>query len=159
MAESVPSDVRQRCRALTRHLIGRDPSDYVIERFSRGLRSPAFNRGLSRGAADLVLDRFARLGHPGLSLADAYARLFAPAGAFRRTLVLLVAILESAPDTFDRFEPPAAGRLRAWSALFASGLRFAAVAAIATIVIGPLHLGARKARGRTDDQPVERRPA
>jgi hypothetical protein len=143
MREPVSPEVRRECRALTRWLVGRAPTDYVIERYARGLGSTAFRADVRSGTADPVLHAVGRTGQLGLSLAQTYARIAAPAGSFRRRAVLLGAILESAPDTFAAFEPPAAGRLRAWSVLIGSGMLFAARVLAALILIGPLHLAAR----------------
>jgi hypothetical protein len=149
MTEPVSPDVERECRALVKHLVGVDASDYVVVRYARGLDSATFHEGLGQGTADRVLRRAWRTGGIGLSLADTYARFFAPAGEFRRRAVLLGAILESSPDTFAAFEPPPAGRLRAWSALVGAGLLFALRLGVAIVVIGPLHLGARLMTGAT----------
>lgn len=135
---------------MSRYLIGREPSPYVVERYARGLESPTFRTDMRTGAADRVLHAVGRTGRPGLALADTYARFAAPAGSFRRRAVLLGAILESAPDTFTAFEPPPAGRLGAWSALVGSGLLFGLRLVGAILLIGPLHLAASLAGG-TDE--------
>jgi len=143
MADSIAPAVRAECRALTRHLIGMEPSDYIVERYALGLESDTFREGLRRSSADRILMAFGRAGPIGLSLADTWARFFAPAGAFRRRAVLLGAILESAPDTFTTFEPPPAGRGLAWLVLVGAGLLFGLRLGVSALTIGPLHLAAR----------------
>lgn len=143
MADSITPAVRAECRALTRHLIGMEPSDHIVDRYARGLESDTFREGLRRCSADRILETFGRAGPVGLSLADAWARFFAPAGEFRRRAVLLGAILESAPDTFAAYEPPPAGRGRAWLVLVGAGLLFGFRLIVAALTIGPLHLLAR----------------
>lgn len=145
MADATAQVDERLCRSLTRHLIGRTPSAYVTERFARGLRSDTYLAGLRRGSADRVLDAVGRMGGPALSLADTYARFFAPAGEFRRRIILLAAILESSPDSFDAFEPPEPGRFRSWMSLAGSGVLFAIRLPLAILLIGPLHLGSRLA--------------
>jgi hypothetical protein len=155
MPEAVAPEVQRECRALTRWLVGAEPDDYVISRYARGLASATFREGARRGSADGVLAAVGRTGRPGLALAHTWARFFAPAGAFRRRAVLLSAILESAPPAFAAFEPPRAGRLRAWSALVGAGLLFVVRLVAALLIIGPLHLVAHLTRGRRgpDEQP------
>lgn len=148
MSDRIPDAVRRECRALTRWLVGRDPTDAIVAHYARGLDSATFHAGLRHSSVDGVLAAVGRMGRPGLALAQTWARFFAPAGAFRRRAVLLVAILESAPPGFTAFEPPAAGRLRAWSTLFGSGLLFAVRLTAALLIIGPLHVMARLTRGR-----------
>jgi hypothetical protein len=148
MPERVTPDVQHECRALTRWLVGREPDDYVISRYARGLDSPTFRAGLRPGSADRVLAAVGRTGRPGLALAQTWARFFAPAGAFRRKAVLLGAILESTPPAFTEFEPPPPRRLRAWASLSGSGVLFGLRLFAALILIGPLNLIARVSGGR-----------
>lgn len=79
---------------------------------------------------DGVLTRVAAV-HPWLArLADAYASFFVRSGLFRTKLVLLLAMLESAPPHHLRFETESTSLTAGWARLVLNGL-----AALATLVV------------------------
>jgi hypothetical protein len=86
--------LRRECEVFCRYLIGRSPSDYVLEKYCDAqARSSEY---CSAGAFDRALLHFAVRGPAFARLADSYACLFARYSAFRRKLILLFSILESA---------------------------------------------------------------
>jgi len=123
----------------------------VIECYARGLSSRTFHEGMRSSPADRAIDMLAGGGRIGLALADTYARFFAPAGRFRRRMVLLSAILESSPVTAHAFEPPATGPIRTWVSLMLAGLGFGLRLLTAFLVLGPLHLGVLASRTNAHD--------
>jgi hypothetical protein len=128
--------VERECRIFTRHLTGRSPTPYVISKYCEAqslLAAPC------EGCIDSWLIPFARLHRLTAGIADSYARFFAPRGELRRKLVLLLAILESAPPFFSDIDRPVPGS-RPVQVLGIAG-RFAAFACGLTIgVIGFLPL-------------------
>jgi hypothetical protein len=134
--------VRSECRIFTRYLAGIRADDTVIDAYARGLESAAFRDGPAQTRRDAMLLDMARRNSFAAGLADAWARFFAPAGQLRRRLVLLMAILESTTPGFEAFEPPPAGRVRAFAGLALTGFAFLFRLAIATLVIGPMHIAA-----------------
>jgi len=83
------------CRVFTRHLLGRDPDDYVTATYRAALAGmPVL---AARGRFDSALLSFARTHPLCAKIADAYASLFLRAGALRKRLVLLLAVLETRP--------------------------------------------------------------
>ena len=139
-------DARE-CRMLARYLTGSDPSEYVISAYTRGVRSEAFRRGAAASRGDLLLHSIALRGTLMTALADAYARFASPGGLLRRKLALLVAILESAPESADRFEPPADNRVITFLKLVAAGFRFGFTLLAALLLIAPVHLLASAGAG------------
>ncbi len=82
---------RAECDALTRYLIGLAADDYVADQYRRGVEQLQ----IRESRFDRLLCSWARRSRPTARAADFYGRLFRPAGALRRKLVLLLAILES----------------------------------------------------------------
>ena len=126
------------CRTLTQYLIGRAPSAYVAECYLRMLPSAAIP---TSRLIDRALLGAARLGGLPCRMADGYARWFRPTGDLRRRLTLLLAILETAPDTHDTVNDAALGS-RGWIiAVLLGTLAMSAIAiGLGVIVFGPIHL-------------------
>lgn len=109
MVASPPGDttaaarqLRAECRVFTRHLLGRTPDEYVMDRYRSAHETvPALAAG---GRFDESLLACARLGPLGTKIADAYAGLFFRHSVLRKKLILLLAILETRPpfsETID----------------------------------------------------------
>jgi len=140
MADAPAVATDQECRTFTRYLCGMEASDYVLHQYARGLASAAFRDGPPVTSLDLALEAFARRGVATSALADTWARFVAPGGRLRRRLVLLLSILETGPAA-AAFEPPAAGRARAFIELALLAMRFALLLPATLLIVGPLHLG------------------
>ena len=135
-----PADLARECRVLCRYLLGREPTPYVITKYSSGHASlPHGERDgdtleralLSTGAASPWMT----------GLADTYAAVWRRDALLRRKLVLLTAILEHSGETSAPFdEPIAQGRLGAIASLAWLGVRWAGRLVLAIAVFGPLHL-------------------
>jgi hypothetical protein len=96
--------LERECRIFTRYIAGRDPTAYVIKKYSD---AHAACETFAGDRFDDCLIGVARL-HPACTLiADAYARLLAPHSAFRKKLILLLAILEVSPPFFRELDRPA----------------------------------------------------
>jgi hypothetical protein len=84
------------CEVLARYVCRATPGPYVTRKYlqahERTERFTAFSR------FDRLLLRWGTRGALSARLVDAYACLFARRSAFRRKLVLLLAILETCPD-------------------------------------------------------------
>jgi hypothetical protein len=139
--------LERECRVFTRLLVGEAATPSIIAKYRE---AHAVLAGcIPESAIDRRLTAVASGGATRARMADAYARLFAPHTAFRRKLVLLLAILETSPPfhaRVDRTEPRgpaiAVGRLA-----LAGGV--GALAAFAGVLLfGPWHLWTRLARRR-----------
>jgi hypothetical protein len=88
--------VERECHVFTGYLLGSPPPPYVVRKYVEAHDlSPAFSRG---SRFDIYILRIAAT-RPSLTRpADSYARIFAANGLLRRKLVLLLAILETAPS-------------------------------------------------------------
>lgn len=101
-------DLERECRVFTRYLAGREPTPYVIAKY-RAAHAAVDAYGV-QSAFDGRLVAGARL-HPVFAwLVDAAARFTAPRGLLRKKLVLLLAILETAPPFFSAIEQIEEGR-------------------------------------------------
>ena len=86
--------LQRECEVFCRYLIRRAPSSYILEKYCQAHeRCDAYS---SAAAFDGALLSFAARGPSFARFADSYACLFARYSAFRRKLILLFSILESA---------------------------------------------------------------
>ncbi|MFZ5622805.1 MAG: hypothetical protein ACOY71_00060 [Gemmatimonadota bacterium] len=135
----------QEADAFCRALVDRAPSDYVLRKYVEGHQS------LPDQPVD-PLDRhllaIAQRGPFAARQADAYARFARPAGLLRRKLILLVAILESAPDTAAELnQADDAGPLITLARLAVAAASFAAVLLTAVARYAPVHVWQALTRG------------
>ncbi|MGH7554775.1 MAG: hypothetical protein ACREMQ_17385 [Longimicrobiales bacterium] len=145
MTDADRSRITRECGVFTRYVVRADPTDYVVGKYMA-----AHERGHlpidCAVAIDELLVRIARSQPAFAAIADAYAVLFRRGGALRRKLVVLTAILESCAPGFLAFESPPPARFAAVIARLAGrGAVFALLLVIATITIGPIHVGLRLA--------------
>ncbi len=142
--------LRRECEVFCRYLIRRAPSDYILEKYVEAhSRSSDYS---STGAFDHALLNFAARGPAFARLADSYACLFARYSAFRRKLILLFSILESASpqhgfsDAVDGSAQPVLFLKIAFrGVLFAFRLAVACVLFVpARLVLGGSAAGARR---------------
>jgi nucleoside-diphosphate-sugar epimerase len=97
------------CRVFTQHLLGRDPDDYVTATYRAALAEmPVLS---ARGRFDEALLSFARIHPLYAKVADAYASVFLRAGALRKRLVLLLAILETRPPFSEAIDQAVGGSM------------------------------------------------
>ena len=135
---SAEAALEAECRRLTAYLLDAPPSPYVVACYVRAHRArPAFE---PQDRFDRVALRLAATG-AGARLADAHARLFAPASVLRRKLVLLLAILETSAPSFRRVDAPGpGGALHAWLRLAWIGAVAAAAAVLGSVLLLPVQL-------------------
>lgn len=122
-------------RSLTRYLVGRDPTHYVVESYRDAHQAPALARPST--GVDRALLNVARRGAWGAALADAYAGLFVRTGIFRSKAVLAYGILESTRSFHTELDRVPSGR---WLRLVTLGLGAGVTAAAATLLFAPLHI-------------------
>jgi len=146
LLEPTPADgtIARECGALTRYLVGSEPSPYVVDCYRRLLPSTA-----PRFEPDQVIDR-ALLGAAGAApflarIADAYARVARPRGLLRRRLTLLLAILENAPGVHQSVTSAITGSPPGVLTRLAGQLVLSGVAlGIGILVFGPIQLAANR---------------
>ncbi len=98
--ELTRSDValEEECRVFAEYLLGCITPPYAVQKYADAhLVSPVFCKG---SRFDFFLIRAARTHRSITTIADAYARMFVPAGLLRKKIVLLLAILEAFPPSF-----------------------------------------------------------
>ncbi len=141
--ESDRSALENECVRFCRYLTGRAADPYVSEWYARARTArPAMFE--PRAPFDGTLLAAASLRWLPLRCVDMVARFLAPGSAVRRRLVLVAAILENAPATYETFESPdtdspAGFFLRMVPRGFAS----VGALGLGALVIGSLHLGRR----------------
>jgi len=141
----MPGTLEQECRVFCRYLAGAEPSPYVIEKYIEFHRG---SRAVEGDAFDQFLLRFAAGAAWRARIADSYASRLRKYSVLRRKLVLVVALLECAPASFESLDTPDSGgcaivflKLAWWAAVYTLSL------AAATMLLGPAHL-ALKGRPR-----------
>jgi NADH dehydrogenase len=141
-SDSQPADddaLDEECRVFTRHLIGIEPTRYTVDHYVRAHRvSPKF---VSDDRFDRFLVRFGARHRVLARLADSYARVFASGSLLRRKLVLLLAILETAPQTHRVIDqPPEGGPILIVGRLSGRGILWLAGLLLAAILLVPVRL-------------------
>ena len=135
---SAPGLARE-CNVFVRHLVGMAPNAYVLKAYeaAHAARAEAFGAMSPFGAFTV---RLASRSSFTARSADAWCRLFAPRGVLRRKLVLLLAILETAPP-FHRELDAVRGSVFSQALLLAAGVGGWALAlALGTLVLLPARL-------------------
>ncbi len=141
--ESDRSALENECVRFCRYLTGRAADPYVSEWYARARTArPAMFE--PRAPFDGTLLAAASLRWLPLRCVDMVARFLAPGSAVRRRLVLVAAILENAPATYETFESPdtdspAGFFLR----MVPRGVASVGALGLGALVIGSLHLGRR----------------
>lgn len=131
----------EECMVFCRYLIACDPDPYVIEKYrlAHRLGHPHRHNPLSR--FDEILVRFARTHLLAVQIVDAYSSMFYKASPVRSKLVLLLAILECSPRTFEKIDRPREyPACVLYSIIIAKGLMFGAILLTSLVLLIPLHL-------------------
>lgn len=142
-----PAVLAAECAVFARYLTGRPPEARATDHYIRALRA----RGLAEkppGRFDRLTLRVARSGRLGLWLADSHCALLHRRGMLRRRLILMLAIVEHAPEshqTFDR--TPDHGPVRAIALLSLHALAGAGGMALGVLLFLPAQLGLGLAGG------------
>ena len=128
------------CRAFSDYLTGEEPTDYIIRKYRAGHAAIPCQSRRPVNPFEVALVGFAGKGRIRARMADAYARIFFPHGALRQKLVLLLAILETAPTTFAPFTRGGRGFPHAVWGITGSLAGFGLSLMAALLVLGPVHL-------------------
>lgn len=138
MREIDERSLRREADVFARSLVGRRPSDAVADRYV------AFHRrdGAPAPAGfDAALVRIARVHPVATRMCDAYAARLPRVTALRRKLVLVLALVECAPSTYELVEVPGAGGAGlGLPRLVVRGALEALALLVGAIVLLPLHL-------------------
>lgn len=129
------------CRTFSAYLIGQDPGPYVVEKYraAHGAGNILYIR--ERDALDTLLVRLASRNHFFTRLIDLYTSLFFKHALVRKKLVLLLAILESAPATHAYFDSTdSLSTLRFGAMTLQRGLVSGVLLLLSLVSILPLHL-------------------
>lgn len=131
--------LEQECRVFTRYLSGSDPTGYVIDKYVQ------FNNELGASIISTNFDKFlintAARGIVWTALADSYSRFFRKTGALRKKLILVVALLECAPPSFEALDSvPSGGPAGAILRLAGISVKFVAALIAGTLVFAPARI-------------------
>jgi NADH dehydrogenase len=145
--DATAAELTREARVFTRHLLGVDPSDYVIAQYRKAHDSrpelaiaDPFDRSM------VTLARRHRI---AAKLVDAGAAVLQPRGVLRRKMVLLIAILESTPPfhaIIDR--TPGLSRPSSIARMVWTGAVAAATVIVGVLVLTPMRLLALTERER-----------
>lgn len=140
--ETTPQMLDRECTLFTNYLIRQDPTPYVLAKYRQAHRAGAKLYQIQVGPFDRLLLELSQSHLAATLLVDAYATLFFRNSLVRKKMVLLLAILESCAPTFALFEETDPGGASVFVLGFLrDGLVFALVAAVASVILLPLHLG------------------
>lgn len=132
--------LERECRSYARYLIGHAPSTYVIEKYRDfHLESDAAARTLD--PFDRFLVRVSARAPFWARMADTYATRFRKNSAVHRKLVLMLALLECAPSSFEIVEHVRGGGLVGTAVLLGGeAVRYAIVLVISIVIFTPVRL-------------------
>jgi hypothetical protein len=145
-------DLRREGRVFARSLVGREPGDYVLDAYEsfhrqHGARESARNRRFDR-----ALVAIARA-HPLVTrMCDAYAARFRRGTSLQRKLVLMLALIECSPQTYELADRPGMGG----SALGFPRLAIRGVTELLALLVGALLLLPVHAASALLPEPPER---
>jgi hypothetical protein len=125
--------LRGECRTFADHLLGHSASPALCERYLRQQRALGLD---APTGFEALLVRLARRGGVALALADSYAGWLARHSVLRTKLVGVLALLETAPDSYAAVDAPDASL--AWPRLVARGVAEALTAFAAAVLLLPL---------------------
>ena len=127
------------CDVFTRHVIGAAPTPYVLRKYAEAheKRADAFVPRHRFGAFSVALAARAPF---TTRMADAYCRLFAPGGVLRRKLVLLLAILETAPPFHAELDAVRGSRAAQVAALTLGAAGWLAALTLGALLLLPAQL-------------------
>ncbi len=127
------------CGVFARYLADASPDDAIVAKYVEAHRvRPELE---ARDRFDRALLALARAGPLATRLADAHARIFARGSALRRKLVLVLAILETSPSSFEKIDDSGTGPgAFAFARLGLHGLRAAVVLALGAAILLPVQL-------------------
>lgn len=141
------------CRVFARHLVGAEPTPYVLACYERLLSTANVAPRESALLIERALLGFGRAGGFALRMADGYACVLRPRGALRRRLILLFAILENSPTTAHLLNTGDVGSFAGVSLRMVATMTASVLCTLAgLVVLGPVHaLSAALAPSPRDD--------
>lgn len=127
------------CGVFTRHVVGAAPTPYVVRKYTEAheRRADVFEPRQRFGAFCV---RLASVAPFTARMADAWCRLFAPRGVLRRKLVLLLAILETAPPFHAELDVVRGSRAGQIAALVVGAVGWVAALGLGALVLFPARL-------------------
>ncbi len=133
--------LERECKAYTRYLIGNEPTAYVTGKY---LQAHQLNPALKTDPVnrlDKLLLSFSSKGSFAAQMVDAYANLFFKDSLFRRKIILMMALLESAtPFDADFDTPETSSPIGIVSRLGGRGLLFILALSLALAVFIPARI-------------------
>jgi hypothetical protein len=140
-ANQFSADLARECGMWSRYLVDREPSAFVVARYTQAHAQGIVDIPQSQSAFDRALVRVARGGAFLARVCDVHARIFRPAGLLRRKLVLTLALLETDRESHARVDQVSAGsRSGLTIAVCLWILRFALIAVLGIFLLFPLRL-------------------
>jgi len=134
--------VASECDRFGRYLTGASTPSYVREWYEDGVTRFS-DRFAPRSRLDGVLLAMSTWPWLPLRAVDMAARFLQPGGTVRRRLVFLTAVLENAPETFERYEAPDTGS----PVRFFVGLAGRGIVSALALIVGLFFVGLARLAG------------
>lgn len=129
------------CAVYSTYLIGAAPDSYILNKYREAHRASHTLRVCNPTVLGQRLIGFSCRSPFFTSLADTYSRFFCPRSLFRKKLILLLAILESSPSSYEYFDKPDPGGIALLLiSMFIKGILFATRLMLAMILLLPIHV-------------------
>ncbi len=129
------------CRIFSQHLVGVHPNPYIIRKYQEAHQSGHPPGSEGQGSFDRFLLSFVRVGALTTYIADVYCALFYKGAYFRKKLVLLLAILECAPESYSIIDrPDGCSKFKLLGKCMGRGLSFSGAMLASFVTLLPAHL-------------------
>src|SRR5215831_2432572 len=126
--------LERECGTYVRYLCGQNPSTYITEKYVDFHRKV---EAIELDEFDRFLGRFSTRNILCARLADSYARVFRKESSVRKKLILVLALLESSPETFEALDRvPAGGLAGAVLRIAGNSAKFIFSLAASTAILG-----------------------
>jgi hypothetical protein len=131
--------LERECRAYTRYLCGQDASPYLIEKYLDFHQK--LGHELKADSFDSFLVRMSARGGLWVGLSDSYARILRKNTVLRKKLIVVLALLECTPPSFEKLDSvPTGGIVGTVLRLAGTSARFVLTSALAVIIFFPARL-------------------
>lgn len=128
------------CSKFCTYLINQPPGKYVMEKYQEAHRSGK-SPDTGSSAFDNLLVRIAKMNPFFTKLTDVYTSFFMKRAVFRKKLILLLAILESCPPSFNYVDSVIpSGKVMLFSGIAVRVLSYAFSLILSIIIFMPVHL-------------------
>jgi hypothetical protein len=135
-----PHVLDRECNVLSEYLTGRNPSDYVLNKYREASARSNLFPDSGKNPFDQFLLNISALHPIAAKLVDAYTSVFFKPSIVRKKCILLLAILESCPIGDEYFDVPESGsKIMLFIKMLWKAEGFFIALTVSIVLLMPLH--------------------